>query len=118
MSSIVKNFDLSRRRLDQLICFAPGSFCAAWRTSEEAVSGTAVPVKRRARKPSLVVLQYQNNTGATMGSTTGASHTVFEDDSSSEVGGVVQDVYVVKPKWGEALLDGENERLFEGFRLV
>lgn len=53
-----------------------------------------------------------------MGSTTGASHTVFEDDSSSEVGGVVQDVYVVKPKWGEALLDGENERLFEGFRLV
>jgi hypothetical protein len=93
VSSIVKNFDLSRRRLDQLICFAPGSFCAAWRTSEEAVSGTAVPVKRRARKPSLVVLQYQNNTGATMGSTTGASHTVFEDDSSSEVGGVVQDVY-------------------------
>jgi hypothetical protein len=25
---------------------------------------------------------------------------------------------LVKPKWGEALLDGENERLFEGFRLV
>jgi hypothetical protein len=79
--------------LDQLICFTPGSFCAAWRTSEEAAGGAAVPTKMRARKLSLVVLQYQNDMGATMSSTTGASHTVFEDDLSSKVGGVVQDVY-------------------------
>lgn len=39
-----------------------------------------MPTKMRARKLSLVVLQYRNDMGATMSSTTGASHSVFEDD--------------------------------------